>query len=73
MENTNQVAREHLAQQRHHDDNRHEAMLERTEAELHQDATSDLDERARRAIAEQRQHTEHTKANMLARSEDEID
>lgn len=68
---TNDLARQKLAQQRQHEDHIDESMLSRSEEELHNSDT-ELDEEAREHLAQQRQREEHRQESLLQRSEDEI-
>jgi hypothetical protein len=68
---TNDLARQKLAQKRQHDEHLDEAMLSRSEEELHA-AANELDEEAREHLTQQRQHEEQRQDSLLHRSEDEV-
>lgn len=68
---TNDLARQKLAQQRQHDEHREDTMLTRSEEELHT-PEHELEEEAREHLTQQRQHAEHRQDNLRQRSEDEV-
>lgn len=72
MDKPSEQAREGLAQQRQQDELRQDAMRTRTEAELHSDSASDLDDQAREALTQQRQAEDQNQAALLERSEEEL-
>lgn len=73
--NTEEQAREAVAQQRLQEEKRRESMLNRAESEARDPASVDAqtDEQARELTTRQRQHEEHTKENMLNRAESEME
>lgn len=72
MDKQSDSARELLAQQRHQADLRHEAMLERSEEELHETTPSTIEEKARAAMANKLHEEEHLHDAMLERGEEEV-
>lgn len=68
---TDDLARQKLAQQRQHEEHQNEAMLSRSEEELHT-PDHELDEEAREHLAQQRQREDHRQESLLHRSEDEV-
>lgn len=72
MDKQTEQARELLAQQRQQDDLRHDAMLERSAEELHENAPSTVEEKARLAMANKLHEQEHVQDAMLERGEEEI-
>ncbi len=70
--NTEEQARERLAQQRHHEEHLKEAMLNRAEESLHHENNHQADEQARELLTQKRQEEDHFKETMFNRSESEI-
>lgn len=69
---TEQQAREHMAQQRRESEHLQDSMLNRAEAEVHQENHSTTDDLARQQMTQERLEAEQTNASMLTRSEAEI-
>ncbi|KAF3885976.1 MULTISPECIES: hypothetical protein [Nostocales] len=68
--NTEDRARELMAQQRHHEENLQDAMRNRTEAEVHDfPAETATQEEARELLAQQRHYEEHLQETMRNRAE----
>lgn len=72
MDKQTDTARELLAQQRQQDELRHDAMLERSEEELHDATPSTVEEKARAAMANKLHDAEHLQEAMLERGEEEV-
>lgn len=72
MDKQTDSARELLAQQRQQDELRHEAMLERSEEEIHDTASSSIDAKARAAMTNKLHQDEHIHEAMLERGEEEV-
>lgn len=72
--NTEEKARELMAERRHHDQHLQESMLNRAEAEVNQPNTAEAQtqEQARELMAEQRHHDEHVQESMRSRAEAEV-
>ncbi|MGB7441009.1 MAG: hypothetical protein WA919_08080 [Coleofasciculaceae cyanobacterium] len=72
---TDEKTRELLTEKRHHDQHRHETMLNRAEAELENSSEKNkpTQEQARELLTEQRQHEEDLQEKMLDRAEAEIE
>ncbi|MBD2256083.1 hypothetical protein [Pseudanabaena sp. FACHB-2040] len=73
MDRQNDHARDSLAHQRLQADQRQNAMRTRTEAEMHQADSSNLEEQSRATLARQRQHSEHLQDTLRERTEEEIE
>lgn len=71
---TQEQARELVAQQRHHDQQMHESMLSRSEAEVNNSSVVDafMEEQSRELMTQQRHHDEHLQQSMLSRAETEV-
>lgn len=71
---TQEQARELAAQERQHEEQLKEAMLNRAEAEVHKPSEADnlTQEHARELAAKERQHEEHLQESMLNRAKAEI-
>ena len=73
MDKQTEQARELLAQQRQQSDLRHDAMLERSEEELHDvTSSSTVEQKARAAMANKLHEQGHTQDAMRERSEEEV-
>jgi hypothetical protein len=72
MDKQTEQARELLAQQRQQSELRQDAMLERSEEELHAAASSTIEQKARAAMANQLHEQEHSQDAMRERSEEEV-
>jgi lipopolysaccharide biosynthesis regulator YciM len=71
--NTEDLARQHLTQQRQYEAHQQEAMLSRAEAELQaSDDVNAAEEQAREHLTQLRQHEEHWQETMLERTEEEV-
>lgn len=69
--NTEEKARELMAQHRLHDEHLQESMRNRAETEVN-NPPMDTQEEARELLVQQRQHEEHLQESMLQRAESEI-
>ncbi|MBR8828648.1 MAG: hypothetical protein DSM107014_12245 [Gomphosphaeria aponina SAG 52.96 = DSM 107014] len=67
---TQDLARQLMAQERKHDENLHENMLNRAEQEV--ETTNEIEEKARELMAQERKHDENLQENMLNRAEQEV-
>lgn len=65
-------ALQNITEQRHRVQNRQQAILERSEAEIAADNGAEMQEETREALAQQRQAAENRKRSMQLRSEAEI-
>ncbi len=72
MDKQDDQARDRLTQQRQHDDRGQEAMLERSEEELHGPDASELEEQTRQGIANQRHHQHHIQSTLRERAEEDL-
>ena len=69
---TKKEARKAMAESRQQEEHIHENMLSRSQEEIEQSFSRDIEEEARELMVEQRQHDKHTRETMLSRSEEEI-
>ncbi len=69
---TNQEARKAMAESRHHEEHIQENILSRSEEEIKQSPSQEIEEESRELMVEKRQHEKHTRKTMLSRSEAEI-
>lgn len=70
--NTEEQARERMAQQRQHGEHLQESMLRRAEGEANSPANTSTEEHARQQMAQQRHESEHVQESMLSRAEAEV-
>ena len=66
--NTEERARELMANDRLHGEHQHESMLSRASKELDTEMEGNTEEEARELMATQRQHEEHQHESMLGRA-----
>ena len=71
---TEELTRELMAQQRHHEEHLKESMLSRAEAEVENSTEADslTQEQARELAAQHRQEEQKLQESMLSRTKDEI-
>ena len=70
---TQEKARKLMAESRQHQEHIEENTLLRSQQEIHQSGSPDIESKARELISEQRQHNQHLKETMLSRSESDMD
>ena len=70
--NTQEEARKSMAEARHHEEHIEDNMLLRSEDNIEQSSSEEIESEARELMAQQRCHEEHTQETMLSRSEAEI-
>lgn len=69
--NLNELAREHTTQQRQHDDERDDAVLNRAAEGV---ATEDVEsETIREQVTDHRLHDDHLQGKVLSRAEEQLD
>ncbi|MDC0836050.1 hypothetical protein CKA32_005419 [Geitlerinema sp. FC II] len=68
--NARELARERMTRDRHQEENRHDAMLERAEEEFDNPNKTDPD--ARKQLTEERHHDQHLHDSMRERAEEEM-
>ena len=71
--NTNEESRKAMAENRLHQEHLNRNVLHRSQAEVRQPSTKQLESEARELMVEQRKKEEHLHENMLCRTEAEID
>jgi hypothetical protein len=69
---TKDTARDLLTQQRQHEEQRQESMLNRTHEESKQNDNLTIELEARELLIEKRQHQKHLEDSMLSRAEAEL-
>ena len=70
---TQKEARKAMAESRQYQEHIHENMQSRSQEEIEQSLSHNIEEEARELMVEQRQHDKHTQETMLSRSEAEIE
>lgn len=70
--NTEELARDRMAQKRNHDRHLHESMLNRTADEVENGHDGETEEKARELLAQDRQHDRHLDESMLNRAVEEV-
>jgi hypothetical protein len=70
--NTEEKARQLMAQERQQEEHLKSNMLSRSVEEVETQSTEDIGEQARELMTRERQHNKHIEENMLSRSTEEI-